>query len=105
MRWHCLCAVALLLWLASGLPLHGLGTDASAASVGMVIVPDCASCDVPCKDASCPPAWCVLCPALLPAGLILPAGDETVVPASTDERGRGLSLRPRPPPPRLLHRA
>lgn len=103
--WHCLCAVVLLLWLALGLPPRGFEADAPAASAGMSMVPDCGSLDAPGMDASCPPAWCFLCPALLPADLVLPDGRGMVVPIITDERGAGLNVRPRPPPPRLLHHA
>lgn len=92
MRWHCLCAVALLLWLASGLPLlHGIGTGASAASVGMSMAPDSDGCDAPGDDASCPPSGCALCPVLPPAGLALPTGIGLVDPAPADQWGRGLS--------------
>jgi hypothetical protein len=105
-RWHCLYAVALLLWLALGLPPHGIGADAAAvASVGLSMTLDCDSCDAPGDDASCPPTWCVLCPALVPAGPAILDGTGTAVPVPADERGRGLSLRPRPPPPRFLRRA
>lgn len=103
---HRLCAVALLLWLALGLPSHGPGADAFAAGDGMPVTLDCGGPDVPGDDASCPPpAWYHLCPAMLPAALALPDGRGTVAPPLADERGSGLAVRPRPPPPRLLRRA
>jgi hypothetical protein len=104
--WCFLCAAALLLWLAFGLPLHGIGADAStAATVGVPMMLDCESCDPAGEHASCTPAWCVLCPVLLPTGLVMPAIGTAILPARADERGQGLALRPPRPPPRRLLRA
>ncbi len=104
-RWLCFCAVVFLLWLALGLPPHGFGVDASAAGAGMPVTFGCGGPDAPGDEASCPPpAWCHLCPALVPAALVLSDGRGTVVPPLTDERGGGLDVRPRPPPPKLPRR-
>ena len=98
-----LLALALLIGLAFGLPLQDLGADASpGTSVDAPMAPDGDGCDHPGKGASCQASWCVLCPALSPAGLVVADDGGTTVPAVPDERGHGLTVRPRPPPPRLL---
>ena len=98
-----LCVAVFLLGLTLGLPPRGSGgTDVPAVmNQAVAMMPDC-RCDHPSLDNSCPPAWCTLCPALLPAGLVMPGSAGATAPAPADELGHGLTLRPHPPPPRLL---
>ena len=103
---YCLFTVALLMGLAFGLPFQGLGVDTSPGmNVDAPMAPGGDGCDHPGKGVSCQASWCALCPARSPAGLVMVDDGGTTVPAAPDEHGHGLTVRPHPPPPRLLLRA
>jgi hypothetical protein len=100
--WRRFHVVALLVLLVLGWSWQGTTMNVAALGAGMSMSHTCNGCDDPGKDGPCPPAWCSFCPALLPACPVLLNGSEMVVLASSDEHGRGLALRPHPPPPRFL---